>query len=66
MSWTKERKQAQQAACAASAIARRCKSCKRGAAMKLVDPHGATWACRYCHFVENRSDTNTAVGTAAA
>jgi pyruvate formate-lyase activating enzyme-like uncharacterized protein len=52
--WTKERKESQKAACAASAAARRCKVCGRGAAMRLVCRETLKWECRYCLVTEDR------------
>jgi hypothetical protein len=60
MTWTRERKQAQKAACAASAEARRCKSCGKGAAMKLADSASYLWKCRYCSAYDSRSGAEAA------
>jgi ribosomal protein L37AE/L43A len=68
MSWTQERKAAQKAACAASAAARRCKSCGKGAAMRLADPKILLWTCRYCGVNDCRDErmpTRSSVSSAA-
>jgi len=54
--WANSRKANQKASCKASAEARRCKVCQKGAAMRLKNMSALVWECRYCHAEDVRRD----------